>query len=154
MKADRGFKLNHMENTQTKRADVLEKFSGSAPFAPLKPPRSEKSTETAEYQALVENTRPGRMARFRIVDAKGNSYGSGYAYLMGWLYTPPDILVINTTTHIFTLEGQGLEEIERALMDEKVRELREYNPLTHKLTGIERTVLERLEVQNRFEANI
>lgn len=143
-----------MENTNIKKADILEKYSGSKPFPPLKPRVSEESAEAVEYQALTENTRPGRLARFRIIDGHGNSYGSGYAYLMGWLFTPPDVLVINTATHIFTIEGRGLEEIERSLMDEKLRELREYNPLTHKLTGDEKTVIERLEVVNRFEASV
>lgn len=140
-----------MENEQSSKAEIIGKYSGGKPFAPLKPPAEKGLREILDYQALVENTRAGRVARFRIIDAKGNSHGSGYAYLMGWLFTPPDVLTINTTTHIFTIEGRGLEEIERALMDEKMKELREYNPATHRLSGDEKTVIERLEVVNRFE---
>ena len=142
-----------MENEQQPKKDLIAKYGGK-PYQPLQSPEAQKSAEEEEYAGLVEYSRSGRNPRFRIVDRKGNSYGSGYAHLMGWLFTPPDILVINTTTHIFTIEGRGLEEIERSLMDEKIRELREYNPLTHKLTGDEKTVIERLEVVNRFEAGV
>ncbi|MFN0200701.1 MAG: hypothetical protein ACKVTZ_04240 [Bacteroidia bacterium] len=139
---------------ELKKEDLVSKYSGKPkPYAPLKAPVPQSAvTETkSEYKALVESGRAGRNTRFRIVDHKGNSYGSGYAHLMGWLFTPPDVLTINTTTHIFTIEGQGLEEIERALMDEKIRELREYNAKTHTLTGEEKTVIQKLDIVNRFE---
>jgi hypothetical protein len=144
-------KIIRMDN-ELKKEDLISKYGGK-PYAPLKAPvpQSEASEAKGEYKALVESGRAGRNTRFRIVDRNGNSYGSGYAHLMGWLFTPPDVLTINTTTHIFTIEGQGLEEIERALMDEKIRELREYNAKTHTLTGEEKTVIEKLEIINRFE---
>jgi hypothetical protein len=141
-----------MENQELGKEDLINKYSGK-PYAPLKPPvlRSEASEAKNEYKALVEAGRVGRNTRFRIIDRKGNSYGCGYAHLMGWLFTPPDVLTINTTTHIFTIEGRGLEEIERALMDEKIKDLREYNSQIHTLTGEEKTVIEKLEIVNRFE---
>lgn len=145
--------IDPMEKEQSAKEDLIGKYTGK-PFAPLKPPAVKEGTEKEEYRALTENTRPGRMVRFRIIDAKGISYGSGYAHLLGWLFTPPDLLVLQTTTHIFTIEGRGLEEIERSLMDEKMRELREFNSQTHLLAEDEKVVIERLDVASRFESEM
>lgn len=146
--------IDPMEKEKSAKEDLIGKYTGK-PFNPLKPPGiKEGSEEKGEYRALTENTRPGRTVRFRIIDAKGISYGSGYAHLLGWLFTPPDLLVLQTTTHIFTIEGRGLEEIERALMDEKMRELREFNPQTYLLADDEKIVIERLDVISRFDAQV
>jgi hypothetical protein len=140
-----------MENAKQKE-DLLNKYSGKT-FAPLQPPVAQNEpTEKTEYEGIIEG-KAGRNNRFKIVDINGDSYGFGYAYLIGWVFTPPSMLTINTSTHICTIEGRGLEAIERALIDEKVRELRAYNPKTHTLTGEEKAVIERLEIINRFEPN-
>ena len=132
-----------MENTP--KEDLIAKYN-SKPFAPLVPPTEQNEPiEKADYQALVETSR--RSARFRIVDYKGASYGSGYGYLMGWLLTPPNLLTLYTTTNIFTFEGKGLEAIERALMDEKVKELRVYNPETHTLLEGTKTIIESMDTK-------
>lgn len=141
-----------MEDLKPKK-DLLNKYSGKV-FAPLQPPiLSKEGSELIEYRALLEYGSTKRSTRFRIIDSKGVSHGCGYAFLIGWIFNPPDVLTINTTTHSFTLEGRGLAEIERLLMDEKIKELCEYNPKTHVLTGEEKTVIERLEIINRFEPN-
>lgn len=142
-----------MEEQQIKKEDLIAKYSGK-PFPPLQAPEAQKFTKEEEYAGLVEYSRSGRNPRFRLIDKKGNSYGSGYAYLMGWLFTPPDVLTIQTTTHVFTIEGKGLAEVERALMDEKVKELWEYNPKEHTLPEGIKTVIEKIEVVNRFETSV
>lgn len=137
--------FEEMENTEPKE-DLIAKYSGK-PFAPLVPPTAQNEpVEKAEYQALIEHNNR-RSARFRIVDLRGVTYGSGYGFLMGWLFTPPSLLTLYTSSHIFTFEGRGLEAIERALMDEKVKELRVYNPDTHTLLDDTKTVLTSLEVK-------
>lgn len=145
--------IRTMENEQPKE-DLIAKYSGK-PFQPLQAPTAQQAVqELVEYEGMVEYGRSGRNPRFRIIDGKGHSYGSGYAHLMGWLFTPPDVLTIHTTTHIFTIEGKGLVEIERALMDEKIKELREYNPKTHTMPEEPKTVIEKIEVVNRFEGTV
>jgi hypothetical protein len=133
-----------------KKEDLIAKYSGK-PFPPLQAPIGLESDEPNRYEGMAEYSRPGRNPRFRIIDGKGNSYGSGYAYLMGWMFTPPDILTIQTTTHVFTIEGKGLAEIERALMDEKVKELREYNPKLYTLPEEVKIVIKKIEITSRFE---
>jgi hypothetical protein len=140
-----------MENEQ--KEDLIGKYSGK-PFQPLQAPASQQAAEAVDYEGLVEYGRSGRNPRFRIIDGKGNSYGSGFAHLMGWLFTPPDVLTLQTTTHIFTIEGKGLAEIERALMDEKIKELREYNPTIHRLPEEPKTIIEKIEVVSRFEGTV
>jgi hypothetical protein len=142
-----------MENEQSKKEDLIGKYTGK-PYQPLQPPAAQQAAEAVPYEGLVEYSRSGRNPRFRIIDDKGNSYGSGYAHLMGWLFTPPDVLAIHTTTHIFTIEGKGLAEIERALMDEKIKELREYNPAIHTLPEAPKTIIEKIEVASRFEGTV
>jgi hypothetical protein len=142
--------FDEMENTP--KEDLIAKYSGSRTFAPLQPPTPKnETTEKIEYGGLIEYTGAKRNNRFRVIDKNGTSYGCGYAYLIGWVFTPPAMLTINTSTHICTLEGRGLEEIDRALLDEKVKELREYNPLKHTLSEDTKTVIEKLEFISRFE---
>jgi hypothetical protein len=143
--------FNEMENTS--KEDLIAKYSGSKKvFAPLQPPAPQNEpTEKNEYQAFFRHDKAGRNNRFRIIDKNGTSYGCGYAYLIGWVFTPPAMLTINTSTHICTIEGRGLEEIDRALLDEKVKELREYNPLKHTLSDDTKTVIEKLDFVSRFE---
>lgn len=139
-----------MENQQPKQ-DLLNKYGGKT-FAPLKPPAGQNEpSEKQEYQALIEYTRAGRNNRFRIVTRNGDSLGFAYAFLIGWVFSPPNLLTLNTTTHTLAIQGRGLEEIDRALLDEKLKELREYAPQTHTLSGDEKIVIERLEVVSRFE---
>lgn len=139
-----------MEDVLARKEDLIAKYSGK-PFAPLQAPPPLQEVGKTDYLGLVEYGRAGRNPRFRIVDRKGNSYGSGYAYLMGWLFTPPDVLTLHTTTHIFTFEGRGMADVERALMDEKIKELREYNPKTHTLPEEVKTVIEKMAVESRFD---
>lgn len=140
-----------MENTP--KQDLLSKYGGKS-FAPLQPPTGQnEAAEKTEYEGLTEYTRAGRNNRFRIIDASGTSYGFGYAHLVGWVFTPPAMLTLNTSTHICTIEGKGLAEIDRALLDEKVKELRAYNPTFHTLQEDTKTVIEKLEFVSRFDAN-
>ncbi|MBL7814749.1 MAG: hypothetical protein JNL70_07060 [Saprospiraceae bacterium] len=131
-----------MENTP--KEDLIAKYGGKK-YAPLESPTANKTAEKEDYKAMSEHAR--RSSRFRIVDAKGSAYGSGYAYLLGWHYTPPNLLSLFTSSHIFHFEGRGLEAIERALLDEKVRELRVYSPERHLLSEDTETILESLEVK-------
>lgn len=84
------------------------------------------------YDALI-NARGRKSPRFHIVTSKGHIHGCGYAYLLGWYLTPPDTLTIYTTTHQFTLTGDGMDIIERAFLREMVLQLREYNPASDTL---------------------
>lgn len=140
-----------MENTS--KQDLISKYGGKS-FAPLQPPTGQnEAAEKTEYEGLTEYTRAGRNNRFRVVDSNGTSYGFGYAHLVGWMFTPPAMLTLNTSTHICTIEGRGLEEIDRALLDEKVKELRAYNPAFHTLKEDTKTVIEKLEFVSRFDTN-
>ena len=71
--------------------------------------------------------------------------------MIGWIFSPPNLLTLTTTTHTLAIQGKGLEEIDRALLDEKVKELREYAAQTHSLSGDEKIMIDHLEVVNRFE---
>ncbi|GEM_PF-5649706 len=139
-----------MENKQPKQ-DLLDKYSGKT-FAPLKPVAVQKEpSEKQEYLALVEYTRAGRNNRFRVITRNGDSLGFAYAFLIGWVFSPPNLLTLTMTTHTLAIQGKGLEEIDRALLDEKVKELREYIPERYILPEGAKIVVDRLEVVSRFE---
>lgn len=133
--------------------DVLAKYGGK-PYPPLEKTTQQEKVEIVEYNGLTEYSRSSRNPRFRIVDKMGNSYGCGYAHLLGWLFTPPDIMTLQTTTHIFTIEGKGLEILERALMDEKVKEIREYSPTNYRISEENTVMIEKIAVVNRFENQV
>lgn len=143
--------INFDEMENTPKEDLIGKYSGKT-FAPLQPPVPQTPpTEKAEYEGLTQYNKAGRNNRFRIIDKEGTSYGCGYAYLIGWVFTPPSMLTINTSTHICTIEGRGLEDIERALLDERVKDLRAYNPKLHTLLEDAKVVIEKLDFMSRSD---
>ncbi len=124
---------------------LIEKYTSRKPYPALAPP---VAVGPQDYRALVEQK---RSPRFRIVDRKGFSYGCGYAHLIGWLFSPPDLLTIQTTTQIFTIEGKLLDKIELALLDERLRELNEYSPERHHKPEEGEPIIERLTITSRWE---
>ncbi|MRS63110.1 hypothetical protein [Larkinella terrae] len=118
----------------TDKNEILKKYTRQPYPTLVKPAPNTEPDETDEnedgrYRALVQHMeKRGNAPRFRIIDRRGHIYGCGYAYLLGWFYTPPETLSIQTTTHVFTLTGKGLGKIEQSLLREKVKELREFHP--------------------------
>lgn len=133
------------------KESLIEKFTGK-PYPALVKPAKKAADDSEEkpYRALVKQIENKRTPRFRIIDHKGNTYGCGYAYLLGWLYTPPDTLSIQTTTHVFILQGKNLKKIEDALMREKVRELCEYNPEKDTYPNEGDPIIEKLSIIDRW----
>lgn len=131
------------------KKDLLEKYTRQPYPALVKPTAPAPELDEGEYKGLVKHIqKSGHNPRFRIIDRNGNSYGCGYSYLLGWLYTPPDTLTIQTTTHLFTLTGKSLKHIEDALMDEDMKELREFNPTKDTLPADGETVIEKLTIKS------
>lgn len=137
---------------------LLTKY-GRKPYPPLGKPDAGKTPEPDDddeegtgYRALIEQReKKGSAPRFRIVLAGGQSYGCGYAYLLGWLHTPSESLTLYTTTHIFILSGKNLHRIENALMRDKVKQLREYNPKSDTMPEDGEPFIESINVTSRFE---
>ena len=129
---------------------LLDKYTTRQPFPALvKPTAPAVELEEGEYKGLVKHIqKSGHNPRFRIIDRNGNSYGCGYSYMLGWLYTPPDTLTIQTTTHLFTLTGKSLKNVEEALLDEDMKELREYNPAKHTMPADGETIIEKITIKN------
>lgn len=136
---------------------LLEKYTRPKYPALVKPGAAPEPVETEEnddgqYKALRQHMeKRGNAPRFRIIDRRGHIYGCGYAYLLGWFYTPPETLSIQTTTHVFTLTGKGLEKIEQSLLREKVKELREFHPGQDQSPVSGEPIIERLTVTSRFD---
>lgn len=147
-----------MDTNENAKKSFAEKYA-SPPKPPypalVKPaPRSddEQENEAANYQALIKHReKKGHTPRFRVIDRQGQIFGCGYAYLLGWLYTPPGTLSIYTTTHAFILTGKHLTTIEKALMRENVEQLREFNPKTDLLPAEGEPLIEKMTVINRLE---
>ena len=122
--------------------------------APAHVPGDQDESDDADesrYRALVEHReKKGSAPRFRIVTRTGQSHGCGYAYLLGWLHSPPDTLSIYTTTHIFVLTGKNLQRVENALMRDKVKQLREFNKEQDTIPAADDPIITHLEVTSRF----
>ena len=137
--------------------EILKKYTRQVYPALVKPAPNAEPDETDEnedgrYRALVQHMeKRGSAPRFRIIDRRGHIYGCGYAYLLGWFYTPPETLSIQTTTHVFTLTGKGLEKIEQSLLREKVKELREFHPGQDQEPDAGQPVINSLTISSRFE---
>lgn len=144
-----------MDTNDNEKKDVLGKYTRK-PYPPLVEPEQPDTNEDDEqkYRALIEHReKKGNAPRFRIIDRTGQSYGCGYAYLLGWLYSPPDTLSIYTTTHIFIINGTGLNKIDDSLMRERVKQLREYNPPLDEMPPNNEPLITKITISNRFESN-
>lgn len=132
--------------------DLLKKYTRQPYPALVKPePVETEENEDGRYRALVQHMeKRGNAPRFRIIDRRGHIYGCGYAYLLGWFYTPPETLSIQTTTHLFTLTGQNLDKIEQALLREKVKDLREFHPGQDQKPEPNEPIITALTVTSRF----
>ena len=99
----------------------------------------------ADYDAFKEAKR-GKYFRIRIIDANGISYGFSYNHLLDWMLTPPDILSLTTATRTFIIEGKGVKKIENGLMEERIFELRVFNPDKHKMPDKGKPIIEKLTI--------
>lgn len=118
---------------------------------PAEPGADELDGRDGAYDALVK-VRGRKSPRFHIITAEGHIIGCGYAYLLGWKYTPDGTLTIFTTTHQFILTGTGMEEIERALLREVLYELREYNEKEDRLRpGYTDPIIKKLTIRSVFD---
>jgi hypothetical protein len=140
------------------KEDLLNRYARPRYGAPTKPKQPEQplpedadAPEDGSYRALIQYRGRKGSARFRIVDRRGVSYGCGYAYMLGWLFTPPDTLSIQTTTHLFTIGGTGLHLIENALLREMVMELREFNPGQDTAPPEGQPLITHLAIMDRFK---
>lgn len=123
----------------------------SQPVATPQPSDDTDAPGDGSYRGLIKYRGRRSSSRFRIVDRKGVSYGCGYAYMLGWLFTPPATLSIQTTTHQFIFGGTNLHVIEDALLREVVMELREFRPGEDTLPPEGEPVIDHLEVVDRFK---
>lgn len=132
------------------KTNLLSKYSGK-PYPQLEKKQAPElvKTEAEGYQAVIELKRGSRSPRFKIVDGKGISYGCSYAHLLDWVFQPPTLLTLNTATRIFNIEGKNLEIIERLLMEERVKELREFNPRLHSKPDEEMAIIEKIEIASQ-----
>lgn len=138
--------------------ELLNKY-GRKPYAPLvKPGEVDKANQDEEedgeigYRALIEHReKKGNTPRFRVLMANGQSYGCGYAYLLGWLHNPPDTLTFYTTTHSFVLSGKNLQKVENAFLREKIKQLREFNSKLDTMPGDGEPLIEQIVITSRFQ---
>lgn len=135
------------------KTSPLKKYSGK-PYPPLEKvvPKPELAeTERESYLAVIEQKRGTGSPRFKIVDEKGISFGCSYVHLLDWVFVPPDLLTLTTSTRIFIIEGKNLEGIERLLLEERVKELRAFNPMLHSIPDKAEPlpIIERLEIREQ-----
>lgn len=142
----------------TDRVKLVEKYTRPRfePPTKAKPVEREPADDADEpadgsYRGLVKYRGRRLSPRFRIVSRQGISYGCGYAFMLGWLFTPPDTLSIQTTTHLFTIAGNGMQTIEDALLREVVMELREFDPGRDVRPPEGEPIITHLEVVDRLQ---
>lgn len=102
--------------------------------------------------AAVKEVRNGKTPRFRIVTKTGQRYSFGYAYLLNWHFSPTEsILTLHLTTHVIIITGSHLDKIDDLLMDEKIKELYEFNDNDYLPPASNDTVIEEIEISSPWE---
>lgn len=113
------------------KENLIEQFKSKNPYPPLgDKPQLVKAGEKQYYEGAVESNRGNRSRRFRIVEAGGKTYLCGYAYLIE-VIREGSMMTLVTTTRIYSLTGRNLEEVERLIMEEKLKELHEFSESAH-----------------------
>lgn len=124
----------------------LNQYGGKKEYPPLQEPTTKPTPQLVEDYKAVEDSKRGRVPRFRIIDKTGKSYGCSYAHLISWVYEPNSLLTLTISDKIFTLEGKNLKKIEMVLLEEKVKVLREFNPQNHRTPPQNEILIESIEV--------
>lgn len=149
MAMERQAVLNVINQTgMESKKNTMQKYE-SKPYPTL------TKTDTSEqlpqkkttYQAVITYKRNERSSRFRIIHTSDNkSYGCGYAHLVDWTFISPNLLILNTSTRVFTIEGKKLGNIEQFFLEEKVKELQVFNPKIHDEPSEEEPIIEKMEI--------
>lgn len=126
------------------KKDNLSKYGGKV-YPPLEKTPPQLIKEKSEYHAF-EEYKSRKSSRFRIVDADGKSYGYSYAHLIDWVFDPPTLLVITTSSRIFTIKGKNLGRIEQLLMEDKIKELCAFIDKKHKPPAVNKAIIETIEI--------
>lgn len=138
-----------MPDNPKPKSDALDKYERKQYFA--LPKQSVPANEPpGDYQATTELRGNRGSGRFHIVDKTGVSYGCNYAQLIEWIYTPPSMITIMTTTRLFIIEGQNIEKIESLLLDGRLLTLREFNSAIHiKPDDAQAVIIESIDIQDQ-----
>lgn len=129
------------------KKDVLGKYQGKD-YPPLEKPTQQTPQlvqKELEYNAFQE-FKGRKMPRFRIIDTDGKSYGCAYAHLIDWVFEPPTLLTITTSTRIFTIQGKNLGRIEQLLMEDKIKELHAFDERKYKAPASNKPIIEEIEI--------
>lgn len=129
------------------KKDVLGKYQ-SKEYPPLEKPVKQTPQlikEKSAYNAF-EEFKSRKSPRFRIVDADGKSYGCSYAHLIDWVFSPPTLLVITTSSRIFTIKGKNLGRIEQLLTEDKIKELHVFKESKHNPPADNKPLIEEIEI--------
>ena len=94
----------------------------------------------------IEEFKSRKSPRFRIVDADGKSYGCSYAHLIDWVFDPPALLIITTSSRIFTIKGKNLGRIEQLLTEDKIKELHVFKESKHNPSANNKPLIEEIEI--------
>lgn len=130
---------------------LINKYQGKK-YPPLQPPSQAtpgvpQLVTKKDYRGVVESNRSNRSRRFKIATAEGKSYLCGYAHLIETILNKGGVMTLSTSSRIFTLTGKNLEEVERLLMEEKLREIHEFtDEFYHEPSDKKAVFIEKLEV--------
>ena len=137
-----------MDDKTKKRSGFVDKFTRKQ-YAPLPEKPQLVRKEQEPYEAITETRGNKRTTLFKVIMQDGISYGCSYAQLLNWIYMPPDGLQIITSTYNFDIEGTGLDKLDAALLDDRVRILRVFNPQIHSKPEKGEAVIESIVIQQQ-----
>ena len=133
------------------KKDVLGKYQNKE-YPPLEKPVKQPPQlikEKSAYNAF-EEFKSRKSPRFRIVDADGKSYGCSYAHLIDWVFDPPTLLIITTSSRIFTIKGKNLGRIEQLLTEDKIKELFVFDAGRYKQPANNKSIIEELTISEQL----
>ena len=103
------------------------------------------------YQAIKE-ARRGTTPRFRLVMRTGEKHSFGYAYLLNWHYAPKTaMLTLQLTTHVIILMGKNLDRVDDLLMEEKIKELTEFDAELFPSPANDEAVITEIEINSLWQ---
>ena len=130
--------------------DALGKYKKTPYPALEKMPDSNQTTKLVKseqpYVAAVQIKAGEPKEQFRIYDKDGGFDFHNYNHLLAGSLKN-GILILTTSTQIYTLTGKNLNLIASLIGDKKIRAIYEFNPTKHKLPKEDAAVIESIEIE-------
>lgn len=130
-------------------SDRLDKYNTPPSYSPLEKKELPKLVEKVEnYEAFIKAKGMERVEALRLEYGQGNFDFFHYNHLLEGSYQD-NVMTLTTSSRIYAITGQNLDQMAELLTDRKIKILREFDPAQHEMPANKKAVIiEKIERMN------